>query len=425
VINLNKDILWIISGQVAGLANNFILLKILTVNLSMSEYGYFTLWVSIMLFVRQVLYDPLSIVSAKESVGSDFLGLNGVSGLQMIRYITDRLVIFFMAICSILIIFQWIVNENLSINYYLIMGLIYLAANGAQGIYLNILNIIQERKWASLGITLDSFAKLILVIILFKLYEKNVDSAIFAVAISSFFVFVIVRNICKKMYIPVKISARNEIVTAQQLIKMSLAFLAPTLLIALKGIGDRLFMVAYIGVEELAAYNVLLQLGFIPMILIIGVIQTYTSSQIYKMASNEMTGQRNTIKFLSTLITKIISISLGLVFCSYILSNEVFGVFVSFEYAHYSHFLPYFVIAGIFAGVAGLLNVGAIGAFKAKLVGFLMFGSVLVGLIVQMMSIALYGFEGGVIGLIASNFTMILIFMSALWLIPLKNKNQI
>lgn len=423
MFGINKDFLWIAGGQIVGLLNNFLLLKILTVNLSMSAYGYYTLWMSIMLFIRQIIYDPVSIISAKESMEKNFLGMNGIGSFQIVRYVTDRL-LFGLILGAILLIFVEIFfYKKISVSVFVLMGALYLGSNGAQGIYLNILNTLKKRKWAAAGIAADSFIKLCLVSFSFFIFENSLNFAVQAVALSSLLAFIWVRSISKQFYSSLVITANDRLVAIKQLIILSLPLFAPTLLIALKGLGDKVFMASFIGIVELAAYNVLLQLGFIPMMLIVGVIQTYVSPDIYKLASGESGDQKKTVAYINLIALKILIVSAVAVGVSLLFSDIIFRILVGVEYFNYSKFLPYFVMAGALAGMSGLLNVGVIAAFKPKLVGMLMFASVLAGLIILMISIVMYGFEGGITGLVLSNLVMMLVFGSSLWLIPFK-KNE-
>lgn len=420
MFRVNKDVLWIAGGQIAGLLNNFLLLKILTVSLSMAAYGYYALWVSVILFVRQIIYDPISIIAAKESIKNNFLGVSGLSGFQVVKNATNILMIGLTLSGFFFISIEIVFYRRFSIGPYILVGLTYLVCNGAQGIYLNLLNIQKKRKWAAAGIAADSFVKLCLVSLVFLFFERNIFSALHAIALSSLLVFIWVRGISKKFYSTLTMTATEQWIVAKKLIILSLPLLAPTLLIALKGIGDKVFIASFIGVEELAAYNVLLQLGFIPMILIVGVIQTYVSPDIYKFSSTEKDAEKHTIAYLFSINLKILIFS-GVVTCiSIVFSSAIFKILVGVEYLNYSKFLPYFVMAGALAGMSGLLNVGVIGAFKSKLVGVLMCASVLVGLIALTFLILLRGFEGGVAGLVLSNLVMMFIFGCSLWFIPFK-----
>ncbi len=420
MFGINKDILWIAGGQIVGVFNNFLLLKILTASLTMAEYGYYALWMSIMLFIRQVIYDPISIISAKETKADEFLGVGGVSSFHIIKYITDKLLLGLLLVGVLSIFFEFVYYKKITVSIYILMGVIYLFSNGAQGIYLNVLNILKQRKWAASGIAADSFVKLVFVYFILLFFERSLIYAILAVAISSFLVFIWVRSISKKFYSSLAINSIDRLILVKKLLILSLPLFAPTLLIALKGVGDKVFMASFIGVEELAAYNVLLQLGFIPMMLVVGVIQTYVSPGIYKLASGGGSDQKKTVAYINSVVLKISILSVAAIVSSLFLSDIIFRILIGVEYFGYSKFLPYFVMAGALAAMSGLLNVGVIGVFEPKLVGVLMFASVLAGLIVLLISIVMYGFEGGIAGLVLSNLVMMLVFGSALRWISLK-----
>lgn len=423
MFGINKGFLWIAAGQAIGLLNNFLLLKVLTVNLSMSAYGYYALWMSIMLFIRQIVYDPISIILAKESVGKKLSETDKACSFQIARHVTDKLLVVLLLTATVLIFIEVFFLKFVSSGLYVLAGAIYLFSNGAQGIYLNILNTQKKRKWAAAGIAVDSFIKLCLVSLVFLVFGGSLFFAVQAVAISSLIAFVWVRGISKKFYSPLVMTSNDRWLATKQTMMLSLPLFAPILLTALKGVGDKVFMASFIGVEDLAAYNVLLQVGFIPMILIVGVIQTYVSPDIYKFASAENDARKVTVSYINTIILKILILSVAAVGASLLLAEILFKILVGAEYFIYAKFLPYFVIAGAVAGVAGLLNVGVIGAFKPKIVSLLMFFSVLVGLIILMISIAMYGFEGGVIGLVISNLVIMFVFSAAILLIPFK-KNK-
>jgi O-antigen/teichoic acid export membrane protein len=203
-------------------------------------------------------------------------------------------------------------------------------------------------------------------------------------------------------------------IAGKNLILVSLPFFIPSLLTALKGAGDKISMAFYIGVEELAAYNILLQIGFLPMMLFIGVIQTYLSPQIYKLTAVENLNRKEVISYLGKVVFKILILASIMIIASDVLSELIFGILVGVEYLNYSKFLPYFVLAGAFSGISSLLNIGIIGALKSRSVGILMSISILSGLLIFIVFIEGFGFEGGIAGLVFSNMVMMTIFGGAL-----------
>lgn len=364
---------------------------------------------AVLLFIRQIVYDPFSIIAAKEAVLNDSIDSNSNCIMQTTRYITDKLFIYNLLFFAILSIVGMIVFKINNLSIYLIMGAIYLGANGAQGAYLNLLNAKGERKWAAIGVISDSFVKLILVAAVVFIFDSSAATIIQAVAISSFLVFLWTRNIAIRFSNFLFMDASQKLRSAKHLFILSLPLIAPCMLIALKGVGDKAFMAYFIGVEELAAYNVLLVIGFIPMVLIIGVVQTYVGPYIYKLTAAKSL-RKTSINYALRIIFIILIFTTLSIIISLMLSDIIFITLSSAEYLKYSHFLPYFVLAGALSGISGLLNIGVVGAFKSKIVGTLMLSSILSGMLVLIILIAMYGFEGGVAGLIVSNLIMLLIF---------------
>lgn len=420
MLKTGKDFLWIASGQIAGLLNNFLLLKLLTSSLSMAAYGYYALWMSILLVARQSIYDPLSIISAKET-RTNFLGTEGLSSLQIVKHLTDKVAACLLLFCVIFVILEYVLFQGIPAGMYVLAGVIYLVSNGAQGIYLNIFNILRERKLAAAGIAADSFIKMLFVILALSVFESSLFVVICAAAVSSLVTFICVRHVSNRLYVPVEISRSDRLAVIKNLFILSLPFVAPTLLVALKGVGDKIFMTAFIGVEEFAAYNVLSQIGFIPMMLIIGVIQTYVSPNIYKITSSGTAAKKNTIIYLGKIIFISLSLSVVTILFSLFFSNSVVKLFVGVEYLNYSRYLPYFIAAGAFAGIAGVLNVALIGALEPKLVGLLMLFSILLGLITLAILILAFGFIGGIVGLVLANLILVLLYALALRMGAFKN----
>jgi O-antigen/teichoic acid export membrane protein len=413
--------MWISGSQVFGLISNFLILKILTSFLDVVDYGYYALLMSALLFFRQIAYDPISIIASKEAVIKNHLDSNDHCIMQIINNLTDRMFIYLFVFVAILANAGVLVFENLHIGLYLTLGAIYIGSNGAQGVYLNIINSIGERKWAAIGIIADAFVKLILIFTISYFYGDNLGVVLLAVAISSLLVFLYVRNITNRFKINFSMDSEKIKIAKKYLIVLSLPVYVPVLLTALKGLGDKLFMALFIGVEELAAYNVLLQIGFLPMMLFVGIIQTYSSPKIYKLTETINFKQTDAIFYIGKIVCKILILTLIAIIFSDVLSEFIFSILVGSEYLKYSKFLPYFVLAGALSGISGLLNVGVIGAFKSRTVGILMFVSILLGLIIFMIFVAVYGFKGGITGLIFSNLIMIVTFGGALVLCKIKN----
>lgn len=404
---------WIAVAQAASLIGNFALLKLLTSSLSVTSYGFFALWMTAVLFVRQVLYDPVSIVMAKEAVERRILSPGRLGAIEVVGYVTNRFWAVALAVCVGLLVVSWFPIGRHELIACAFAAVLYLAANGAQGIYVNVLNVLKQRKSAALAVSSDAIVKLGFVFFALAVFGHGTVSALCAVAASAVVVFLLVRNSGSRVEGPSL--GRGELPRAMTaLIVSSLPLVAPKLLVSLRDVGDRIFMASYIGVDDFAAYSVLLQVGFLPMSLLIGMIQTYAGPDIYRVATGVDGGAGDVLQQVRAYLRGVIFASVVAVVASFVIGGSVLRMLVGDQYVQYSSFLPLFVAAGGLAGVAGLLNLAALGVFSSRQAAVLMLVSVALGLAVHLGLIALFGFGGGAVGLVISNAVSVLLFLGSL-----------
>lgn len=369
---------------------------------------------SVALFVRQVLYDPISIVLAKEAIERKTLSRARLGVVKVVDFMTYRFWVVALVLCGGLLVIWLFPIECNNLIVFAFATIMYLAANGAQGIYVNVLNVLKQRRRAAIAVASDAIVKLGFVFFALVIFGHGAVSAVCAVAASAVVVFFWVRISGSR----VEGSSHGELgelprVMAALLVS-SLPLVAPKLLVSLRDVGDRIFMASYIGVDEFAAYSVLLQVGFLPMSLLIGMIQTYAGPDIYRVATGVDGGAGNVLQKVIAYLRGVIFASVLVVVSSFLVGGVVLRMLVGDEYAQYSGFLPLFVAAGGLAGIAGLLNVAALGVFSSREAAVLMSVSVVLGLAVHLGMIALYGFGGGAVGLLISNAVSVLLLLGSL-----------
>ena len=410
---MGGDLYWIIGGQAVSLLANFFILKLLTSGLSMADYGYLVLWISMLLFVRQVLYDPISIIAGKKSIDQNFLGVQSLSGFIVIEFISRRIFL----ICIIILILLAPIFYLFDLDYFVFLmmavGIIYLVTNGPQGIYINIINILTKRKLAATGLMADSLIKFLAIALFFLVGMINLTTASVLISLSSVLSYFYIKYVASRIHENQKINNVDLFAISKKLILLSAPLFPSTFLVAVKSVGDKIFMVSFIGVEDLAAYNVLYQLGFVPMMLIIGIIQTYVSPGIYKQASDK----ENNFKLINVInhqVIRIIFFSCLCLMVSFFVADKIFLILVGEKYLDYYKYLPYFVIAGSLAGIAAIFNIGIIAMFDSKKTGKIVLGSVALSILVLAVSIAYFGFWGGIAGLILSHLLSVIVFYFSL-----------
>lgn len=408
-------VIWIGISQFVLVVSNFLLLKLLTSQLSIYEFGQYSLCMSIALFARQVIYDPFSIVLAKECASSGS-NLQGVADkFRVLGFITDRIGTgLFLLGFSVLIYFK-VVNGNYINGLVVGFCIVYLCANGAQGVYFNILNSIRDRKLASLFSMTDSALKIILVILAFGLGNKNLVYSLASISIGAFMVFWSTRFFVAKRFNSYESLVINDNSLVKHILMTSTPFIFSTTLVAVKSVGDRWMLAGFLGVNNLAEYSVLLQLGYAPIILLLGIGQTFIGPKIYSLCA---LNDNNGMVELKQLLYKILFIIL-IVTCvacggAMVLAGWVFRVLVGKNYHVLTIYLPLFVISGALSAAASVFQIAVIGVFKSREASMFVVVSLIISVACTALLIRSSGFKGAIAGLVISNAVTLFIYWLAL-----------
>lgn len=395
------DILWIGASQIFLFVVNFLLLKIMTSCLSVESFGFYSLCMTIVLFARQVIYDPISTVVVKK-VGVLFERQETSNeGFEIVRLVSEKFFVWFVG-AGIAFSFSWVFIFNNSVEYSVVLAcLLYLGSNGAQGIYFALLNMVKCRKSSSLFAMLDSLLKLSFIFITLRFIESEVRSALIALSVSAFLVFLAVRWWIRKKFPPGLLSGADYKALLKHTYGMALPLYLPIFLGAFRSVLDRWILAAHVGIEELAAFTVLIQIGYSPLILIIGVLQTFIAPQVYALAATRggAAGVELRVFLLKIMfaITVLAIIAIGI---SIPFSEQVFHLLVGESYGSFSIYLPVFIVCGAVGSAGGILHLAATGVFETKVLGRLLSLTVVINFILTLVLIFLWGFFGAIVALL-------------------------
>lgn len=408
--------IWIAVSQVALFLSNMLLLSILTNQLTVNEFGVYSLFMSIALFVRQLIYDPFSIVLGKESASNP---RNVLGSLRVAKLVTDRLGILLFLLGLLYLIYSWLTGETRVSDLIVLCCFLYVCGNGGQGMYFNVLNSIKERKLASIFSTLDSVLKVLLVGLVFWLANESLISSVLSMTLTTFLIFLLVRFIVLKRFHSTESNLEAENTLRKGIIFLSMPFIAPTIVLAIKSVADRWMLVGFLGVNELAGYSTLLQFGYSPVILFFGMIQTFVAPKIYELCSMADNGGASQLKrYLQRMLVMITAGGFVVAIGSVLIGDWVFRILVGKEYFVLAFYLPYFVVSGVLAAMAGILQIAVIGLLKPKIASVISVMAISVGIACTAFLIRKSGFEGAVTGLLVSAGLMALIYWITLSHMP-------
>lgn len=409
-------LMWIALSQILLMGVNLVILKLMTTSLSVESFGLYSLAMTIILFFRQVIYDPISYVVVKDCGSASRDSISTSEGLELARFITNRFATFLVSAALLFLSFEYLVLGGIEFSVIFFFSVVYLCSNGAQGIYLAILNITGRRSVASACSIFDSLLKLILVYLVLNFFGGKMIDVLIAVAASTFVVCFSANRYFNK-YIGVSSLPVNQFKSRVFIIlAKSLPLFLPVFLAALRGVGDRWVLTSYIGVDELAAFTVLLQIGYFPVILLVGVIQTFVAPKVYALSSSDIETNYNDLRrFLSLILSGIFILAVVGGGIATILAGYIFNLFVGKVYGFYASYLVFFVISGAVTAAGSILHLAVIGVFNSKIAGRLMLISVVFGVFSALALIIMYGFRGGVAAMLVTSFFSTLLYYVVLY----------
>ena len=399
LIRKESGFLWIGVAQIVQLLSGFLVLAILTRALTPSSFGYYSLCVTIVMFARQVLYDPVSVVMAKNTLATITVDKRAAIGFWCLRYLTDRA--FLIALIAGTVSFLYFNSNGLAFDILIFFCFLYLGANGSFGMYINVLNATRERKYASIFTICDSIGKLVSIGIVVSLFESSVDEVFIGISLAAVAVVFVLRGFISNSFNLSKAGDHGNWRFVERTVVSSLPLIIPSSLMALKMYGDRWIIAGFMGVEELAAYSVLLQLGYLPMILAVGVVQTYVVPTIYNLG--EVGDPSVLLDYLKYVLIKIVFFTLAIAIVSAPLAGLFFELMVGAAYLQYSHFLPLFVISGGGTAISSILYVALVARFSTEKVAKMASAAVFLSLVCTAILVAAIGFLGSVVVLLASS----------------------
>lgn len=409
-----SDFFWIAGCQVAVLLANIFLLKLLTNKLSLEAYGYYSLFITVVIFARQLIYDPISYIVVRDC--GQLTSANQISrNVQAVNFISNRLAVL-ISVASILTAIILYINYGLGFQFIFVIACgLYLVTNGAGGIVLAILNIIKKRQSYALLTIFDSLIKIVLIALVLELSGVDLIEAMGAITFGAILSYASARVYFNNL-IELNSNYENQTkVIAKNILINSLPLYLPTFLVALKSVGERWMVAAYVGVEDLAIFNVFYQLGFSPAVMIIGVVQTFVAPLIYQRCqkNHEMYAE-DAVKYIYRLIILVFLVGLLGCLIAIFFGPQILVHIISEEYYDYFGLFVIFIAAGVLAAATGITHLGVIGLYESKIAGRLMIIAMIFGILISVLSVIFWGLYGALFGLVVSNAMALLLYSAAL-----------
>ena len=334
--------------QIISAACQLLIIKLIAGELSTSEYGTLSLFLTFTILANQVCFVGTTSASGRFYIKS----LNE----NFIEKFYSSLLVVFLVNCLVAIFLGTLLSFLFSIELIITIKMILIVLfEASYQIFNSISNAKDKRKLVLFHVSFYYLLRtliLILIIYFFNTQNFNFESAIDAFLISVLLTFTI-------QYLPkyrlifsiIKIDFRKYY---KNIFKYIFPFYIFGFITFLNQGVDKWFIKFFLDDSYVGIYTLFFQFGFSPIILIATSFTTYLAPIYYNLQENKDENKINDLKrnfFIFILIGTVIA-----VFLSYLFRDFLITIIGNDSYYEYSYLLPFFVLAGSIFSATQLLN---------------------------------------------------------------------
>lgn len=341
---------WVCIGQASSVLGILILMRILTTDLSPSEYGELALCFTAITFVNQIIMGGVAggigrfYVIAIEKNDLDCYLAGAIKIFIYFLYL-----LLFIALILFFLIYSY--GNERHINYF-VMSLIYSLLLCIYSVYYGTLIAIRRRKITAILNILDYGSRIAVVIVMTKLLDKTVFTVLLAYIFSALIVVLICLIYSRKIFIyPKNNASKGSINHWVGLIwKYSWPFSVFGIFTWLQQASDRWILGELSSLEIVGQYAVLFTIGHSSITLCAGLMKSFIVPIMYEKVGALSGTQASEV---STSYTKILLTSVWVFGATsflgaYFFHDQIYKIFVGQQFQQNSYLLAWMVIAAIF-----------------------------------------------------------------------------
>jgi O-antigen/teichoic acid export membrane protein len=389
-----SEVFYVVTSQILFVMLSFVLVKILTNNLSISNYGYLALILTLISFFTQVFLGGINAsFSRYYSISISNVNIKGYANSlrKLIKYLVSIL---------FLIILVLFVIENISYSLDLkifIYAVAFAITAGYSSILNQILNIAKKRASSSISLVLETSLKIFIILMLIVYYELSVDLIILSFLISSL-VALMIQHIFVTDLLSANDNSGNNYDCFTDIIKYAVPYIPWTFIIWLQQISDKWFLEIYTSRDDVGGFALLFQIGFVPIIFLFTTLNRLISPVIYNNDTLN-SSNINTIIY-NYIIYAAFGFGLILVYLSWNYSVDIILLFSHPKFLSYASFLHLFILSGILFGLSEIFLLKMQSKMKVRLLNYVKSILGLFGITINFIGVYFYGFVGLVYSLV-------------------------
>lgn len=396
--DLKQEAAIVIIFQMGFLFVNLLLVKLITANLTQSDYGYFALGLTIVAFISQVIFGGANAAITRyylDEQKSDQIG----------QFTTFVFIYYLFTNLAGAVLFYIFALQNQSIEIFHLASLcIYASLYVFNALFISIANITRKRFLAGVLNFSDIFLKYLLFLILIKFSTINLFDALLlsyligTFTVFCFFVCIIFRSDGKffklGLYIP-------RIDSVKAVVYYAIPYLPWTLLLWVQQVIDRWLLNEYLNKEVVGIYFAYFQISYSLVVTGVAVIIKIVEPIYYNEFSNvrDMGFERILLAFMFSGFSLVLIVLI-------IFRIEFISILLPTNYLPYSWLILPFFVSGVMTGMSEFFLLRMQALKKSGLLSASKMKAATVGVFVSIVFVPLYGLTGVVTSMFISSFAL-------------------
>ena len=379
------------AGQILSLIGTLIGVRVLTEYLSPSVYGTLGLSLTIAALFNEVIIGGLiGAFTRFYSISAKAEDVRGyLRGVRFLLIIAVAIAVSLLLALTPVLLSGY---EGLTFGSGLVIALF--AVLFGTGAALNaVLNGARRRSVVALNSVVDAWLKIGLAVLAIFLFGASASSVLTGYAISLSLV------LAHQIYRVRQLAGTAEGIGERKWDREMLMFAWPASVWGIftwaQQVADRWSLQFFYSSAEVGLYSVVLQLGYFPMTLLMGMLGTFLTPIFFQKTDDQMahfSQEQNSWWRIVTLAG--LGISVIATVLAYLLQGAIFQLFVSTEFQSISNYLPVMVLAGGFFGTGSLLSARLMSHMRMIQLAKIMVGTAALGVVLLVVLTDIYGLLG-------------------------------
>jgi O-antigen/teichoic acid export membrane protein len=287
------------------------------------------------------------------------------------------------------------------------------------GVYSDIQNAARNRPIVVLNSSLDTILKIAFVFLAAVMLGASSTIIILAYALSSIVVFLSNKALLKYAISPQRLNKHTNVGSSRnwqgQIWTYAWPFSAWGIFTWAQQASDRWALQVFATTEEVGVFAVLFQLGYVPIIMLSGLLASFLTPIFFSRAGDASDETRNvSVQRINLLVTyTLLALTVLAFFITWAMHTLIFMVFVSPEFRGHSYLLPWFVLAGGLFSTGQMLVLKVLSEVRPRILLTVKIGTALLGLVLNVLGAWLAGIHGVVAALVTFSVVYVL---GMLWL---------